>query len=205
MKKFSIRFAFVRAWDHFESNLRVLIVATLVFLAVTVEAAMRKDAGTSLSPSFILFSIAFFILYVIIRIGWIKLALKIEKGEKPAVEELFRHGDLFFRFILTGIAYSFLCFVGLILFIIPGFYFALKYQFATVLVVDKEGISMMDAFKESARITKRSLLKLLILLVVIVLLNAIAAKLYYIGLIITIPVTTLAYIYVYRTLQHHGE
>ena len=92
--------------------------------------------------------------------------------------------------------------IGLILFVIPGIYLAIKYMFALVILIDEETISATDALKKSSDITlgvKWSLFGFLLLLILI---NLIGIALLGIGLLVTIPISTFATVYIFRRLSH---
>jgi len=69
------------------------------------------------------------------------------------------------------------------------------------LVIDK-GLGPVASLKESWRITKGSKWELFILIIVLAVLNLLGAIALLIGLFITIPVTALATVHAYRTLEH---
>jgi uncharacterized membrane protein len=89
---------------------------------------------------------------------------------------------------------------GLILFIIPGVYWGLKYQFATYLVVDKK-MEIARAFEESARIVTGHEWDLLSYWLIMFLLNLVGLLFFTVGIVITLPVTLIGYSYLYRQLR----
>jgi hypothetical protein len=159
----------------------------------------------------------------IIHIGIIKIGLEVVDGKKPNVEELLTHTKLFWRFIGVSIISSLLFAAGIILPIALGFllwhgfvhfkfaiplafvlilplvYFVLTYCFAPVILVDKEA-KVFESFKKSAHISKSNKLSLLGFGVVIGLINLLAALLCGIGLLVTVPVSFLAFLQLYRKL-----
>lgn len=89
--------------------------------------------------------------------------------------------------------------IGLILLIVPGVVFGLTFVFATFLVIDR-GLGPLEAMKESRRMTrgyKWDLLGLLYVLFVIVVLGIVALL---IGIFISLPVVSLAFVHAYRVL-----
>ena len=84
--------------------------------------------------------------------------------------------------------------------IIPGIIFGLKFSFAQFITVDT-GAKPVDAMKESSAITKGIKWKLLGFYVVIGLVNIVGALVLMVGLLVSIPVSTFAMIYVYRELS----
>lgn len=98
---------------------------------------------------------------------------------------------------LTGIIVT----VGFILLVVPGVIAALMLMFATYLVIDK-GLGPIEAIKESARITKGHRWKLLLFVLSVAALNILGALILFVGLFVSIPVSILALVHVYRTLEH---
>jgi uncharacterized membrane protein len=88
---------------------------------------------------------------------------------------------------------------GFILLIIPGIYWAVRFSFSPLVVVDT-GVGPVAAMKESWAITKGSFWKLFLFWLTVVLINLAGIVAIYIGLLITVPVTTLAMVFVYREL-----
>jgi len=74
-------------------------------------------------------------------------------------------------------------------------------MFTEYLVIDKNHMPI-EAVKESYRITKGNWWKLLGLCLALGLLNVLGALALVIGLLVTVPLTMLAIVHVYRTLEH---
>ena len=89
--------------------------------------------------------------------------------------------------------------VGLILLIIPGIYLAIKYQFFSFLIVDKN-MGIMESFKKSEEMTQGVKMNLLLFSLALAGINILGALVFLVGLIVTIPTTVMATVYVYRKL-----
>lgn len=109
------------------------------------------------------------------------------------------HPSLFWNYAIAAVLYGLIVVIGLILLIIPGIVLMLAYWFTPYIVVDR-GLGPLEALKESARITKGRRLDLFLLLLAVLGLNIIGAILLFVGLLVSIPVTTLAVVHAYRTL-----
>lgn len=81
------------------------------------------------------------------------------------------------------------------------FYVLTTFLFPQYLVIAK-GIYSMEAMKESARMTKGHRLQLLWLLILCLLVNIVGVICLIVGLFVTVPVTSLALVYAYRSLSH---
>src|SRR5690606_15819895 len=75
-------------------------------------------------------------------------------GEQPTWDLVTKNASIWWKYIIAGILYSLLVYVGFFFLIIPGIYFALKYQFFIYVLVDNNELGVFAALKESARISK---------------------------------------------------
>ena len=91
-------------------------------------------------------------------------------------------------------------FLGFLLLIIPGVIAATTFIFAPYLVVDK-GLGPIAALKESARITKGNLPRVLALMGAITLISILGLVALIVGLLVAVPVVSVAYVSAYRRLS----
>ncbi len=96
--------------------------------------------------------------------------------------------------------YGVLVVLGCIMLIIPGIIAALMFFFSQYIVIDKE-LAPIAALKESYRITHGHLWQMLGLLFILTLINIVGAICLFVGLLVSIPVTSLAIVHAYRTLS----
>jgi uncharacterized membrane protein len=87
---------------------------------------------------------------------------------------------------------------------VPGIIFALMFMFTTFIVIDRES-GPIDAMKESGRITDGHKWKLLGFTLVLVLINLLGLAALVVGLLVSIPVSSLAFVYAYRLLGGKAE
>ena len=196
MKTFSIKEAFNRSWELFKTHKKVLILAALISILINIAVNSGTDSWSLWSS---VFNIVCYVISLWIMIGFIKITLKIVDGGSPTIHELFAYKDLIWKYFLITIVYGLIVAFGLIL-IIPGIYFAMKYIFAPLLVVDK-GRSVREALDESARMTeglKWHIFQLFLLCVLLIILGFVALG---VGLLVAIPVVHLMYVHVYRKLS----
>ena len=103
----------------------------------------------------------------------------------------------FFQYVITSIVVGIIVFLGVILLIVPGIYFALKYAFAGLITID-QGLDVGEAMKRSAEITEGRKLSLLGFSIVTMIINIIGGLLFGLGLLITVPLTLLAFTILYN-------
>jgi uncharacterized membrane protein len=90
--------------------------------------------------------------------------------------------------------------IGLVLLIVPGVIFGLMFMFSTFLVIDRE-LAPIEALKESNRITYGHKWRLLGFTLVLLLINVLGALALLVGLLVTVPVSSLTFTHAYRVLS----
>ncbi len=91
-----------------------------------------------------------------------------------------------------------------ILLVVPGVILSLMFSLAPLVVIER-GLGPIDALKESVRLTKGNRVRLLGLFLLVVLINILGLLALVIGLFVTIPVTTFAFVHAYRLLAQGDE
>ena len=136
---------------------------------------------------------------VIISIGMIRIALRLcDTGEREFAD-LFRPYRLFFKFLFASILYGLIVFGGMILLVVPGIIWAIRFQYYGYLVVDK-GLGPMEALKGSSAVTQGVKWELFLFGLLIFAVNLLGVLCLGIGVFATAPTTMLATVYVYRKL-----
>lgn len=142
----------------------------------------------------ILVLVSYLLALIYIWLAPIKLLLHFYDTKSVGVTfgdffKLFSLSQLF-RLLGTFIIYGIAIALGLIVFVIPGIYLAVKLQFALYYGFD-QNMPIMDAFKKSYAATTGNFWR-------IFLVDVIAAIL--VQLVITIPVSYMMSVYMYRKL-----
>jgi len=194
----SIKELIKHGWEKTKENMEIVFFTTLFVLVIgsLVEGFGESDRNLSIK----LFAMIASIAMIIVRIGYCKIMLKINDGEHPKFLEIFDEYRTFWRYLGTLILYSITILGGLILLIIPGVFWAVRFSFSPMIVVDTK-LGPIAAMKESFSISKDNFWKLFWFFVVICLMNFVGLIFFGIGLLITVPVSLLAYIKVYRDLS----
>jgi len=187
-------------WSTTKSNIGffigIVIVAGLLQYVPNIIAAIIETDAPVLS---IIVRIVSFVLSIIIGMGLIKIFLRFCDGEKGEFSDLFSCYPLFFKYLVGSIIYGLIVSVGLILLIIPGIIWAIKFQFFDYLIVDK-GLGPIDALEKSSEITRGVKWDLFIFDILIGIINLLGFLCLLVGLFVTIPTTMVATAFVYRKL-----
>jgi uncharacterized membrane protein len=197
-KKFSIEEALKTGWQKTKENFLFLFCTGLVTFIVS---AVLNSASDGDSPVAILSSLVSIMFGVFINVGLVKIILKMLDGGKPIVHTFFEiTPSQFFRYFGYSIVYGICIVVGLILLIVPGIIAIIRLQPGYYLVVDK-GMGPIEALKASWNMTKGETWNLFLFTLVVVAMNIVGAIIFFIGLIVTIPITMVAMGYIYRKLS----
>jgi uncharacterized membrane protein len=186
---FSISESISYGWQKMKENMKLSIITTLVIGIISILSGMDN-----------VFGFIFVIIGMIAQIGYTKIYLKLNEGEKPEWKTIFKEYALFWKYLAVSILQGLIVFVGILLLIIPGLIWSVRFAFAGIIVVDTKSGPIV-ALKESYRITKGSFWKLWGFWLALIGVNIIGAVLVGIGLLFTIPLSTLALIHVYRKLS----
>jgi len=201
MKKFSISEAIKFGWETTKQHLRFLIGVVLIISFVNLIPNITNSQLQENEASLLLavIGIVFWVLNMLVSIGGIKISLELVDKKKAEFADLFNAYPLLINFIIGSILYALIVVVGLLLLIIPGIYLGIKLHFYSYFIVDKK-LGPIEALKESSRITQGTKWQLFLFVLVMGLLNIAGALALFVGLLITIPITMMAYAYVYRKL-----
>jgi uncharacterized membrane protein len=198
MAKIQKKEALLKGWELTKKNFWFLAGILVFTWAISLLPEIFKRADND--PIEFLAGIAVWVLLVIIEIGVIKIFLKMIDGREFSFKDLFNYTNLFFNYLFTYILYSLIILGGLILLIVPGIIWAIKYCFSTYLAIDKK-MKPLDAIKKSGEMTQGIKWELFLFWLIMLGLNILGALLLMVGLIVTVPVTGLAFIYIYRKLE----
>jgi len=223
-KVFSISEALRFGWNTTKSNLGILIgfsIATLIIFRI--PSIISNIAPENIFLGTISFVIAA-VLYLVVTMGMIKTALRLCDQEKARFSDFFSQYHLFFRYFFAIVLWGLITWVGMILLIIPGIIWGIKYFFCDYFVIDKKS-KPIEALKQSAAITRGIKWQLFVFFVAIGFIGILGALPYLISLFVTfpafmlvldglflsvgsliaLPINTLATAFVYRKLLAQTE
>ncbi len=141
------------------------------------------------------------IFSIFLGLGLIRIGLNIVSGKPFTLGLLFGGGRHLLTAFLATILYSAMVMVGLVLFIFPGIYLALRFGQYMPAIVDKN-LGVLESLKYSLSITTNNSLNLfgLVLLSIGILIAGALALL--IGLIVAIPIIWLTWMVAFRWMQY---
>lgn len=191
--------AFKYGWEAFRAR------PWFFFGVVAIQYAFQLvlSLAATLEPSeillFLLEALSWFV-QMILALGLLKIFLYTYEQQQAKFSDLFSQSKLAVNGIIASILLLLIILGGLVLFIIPGIIWMLKYQFALYFVVDK-GMKPIEALKASAQITDGVKWELLGFNVVAILLGMLGTIFFFVGVFITTPIIGLATTMIYRKLS----
>jgi hypothetical protein len=162
-----------KSWDIFKSNWKALTAVFLVSALITApisvmqyliempyqvynpETYMSEVVGMPLPWTLINFSLSILaiIISVILSYNGAKIYFSVLENRTFSYKNLFDNIDAnFWKCVATTIALIIAVILGLIAFIIPGMYIALRYGFAPYVAL-RDGLSVGESFHMSSKMT----------------------------------------------------
>lgn len=205
-KSISISEAYKFGWSSVKTNIGYFIKIFAVILTVYIALiAASYFTGIDRNPApDVIITLINSIFEIVITIGLIKIAITFTRGDKPLVSDVFSSYRLFFKFFFSTILNTIIIFVGLLLFIIPGVIWSLKFSQYKYLIVDKK-MGPVEALKESSKLTKGAKWELLGFFIITFLVNVLGIIFFVVGILITAPITMLATAHVYQQLLNQEK
>lgn len=207
MKSFSIREAIRFGWHATRQHSGVLFQAMLTLFALDIAGQIieRVLQGTWLGA---LASLALMIADIILSAGFTVIALRLAEGHTARYRDILPPFAAVWPFFAASFVAAVATVLGLVLLVIPGIYITLRLSMARFAVIDhwaangKAGI--MESLRHSWQSTRGHAWRLLGFFIVVVAINLVGFLALGVGLLVSVPVTTLAWAHVYIKLKHRA-
>ena len=198
-KKEAISYGFKLA----KENLFFFIILFVIVMLVSGVMAVLRIVTLHLVVASLVLGFMQLVVNLIIGIGIINICLKFLDNRKPKYKDLFYYKPIV-NYVLASIVEGFIVFVGFLLLIIPGIFFALRLQYTCYLIIDKN-FGLIEAIKTSWKITRGNAWNLFFFGILLGLINILGALCLLIGLFVTVPLSMLATTFVYRKLLNASK
>ena len=183
------------AWALIAGYKLKLNIAVVIYSAVAIVVALIVGGIQMLSGENVLVVIVGELVYAWITLpiamGLFAISLDRAAGGDVLNDRLFAFFPMATRLLLATILMTLLIFVGYVLLILPGIYLSVAYLFALPLLV-QERLGIVDALEASRKAITHRWFTIFGLLLVLTLLNGLAAIPLGIGLIWSVPLTVIA-------------
>jgi uncharacterized membrane protein len=186
MKKININEAIGAGWNKFMERPWYLLGVTTSFWVLFLISASSQAWATALS----------FIIYA----GFMAVLFMHFRGIKIEFDDIFSIDNRWISLAFTSLIKSALLLLGFIALIVPGVYFAVRWMFAELIVVDR-GLRPMAALRASSEMTRGHWWALFGYSVVLTLLMILGFILFIVGAVVASIVLTFATIALYEDLK----
>lgn len=193
----SIRQSLHLAWSVFTGHAALFAAIMLTFFAAWVILEAIVIAGGRSGAGIVVWlaaHLAFFVIFSGMQLGFLRICLALVDGKQAAYTHLFsplKQGAIFFLLQLL--------YWALMLFLL-GLYFGVQYGLAGFFMAEDDS-SVFDSLKACALLVEGVKMRLLGFFTFQLALNLAGAALLGIGLIVSLPLTTLMSALVFRQLQ----
>jgi len=185
-----------RPWFFVGSTFLILLASALCDgFTSGIDAALT---GSAENPS-IIGTVINLALGTLISMGATAFYLAAHDNPDTADLSLLWHPRPFWKYLGASLLLSLAVAIGLVLLIVPGVIFGLMFMFATFIVIERE-LGPIDAMNASNQLTRGHKWQLLGLVLLLVLINLLGLMALVVGLLVSIPVSTLAFVHAYRVL-----
>jgi uncharacterized membrane protein len=186
-----------KGWDVFKQRPWFMIGAIIITIAASfiAEAALRQFNGVG----YTLVTLLNFAFQTLVGMGLTFVTLAVYDGKGVSYKDWFTPAPQFFKYLGVIILTMLAIMGGLILLIVPGIIAMIGLMFAPYLVIDKD-MGTIEALKKSWEMSRGNRWSIFGLILALLVLNIIGMIALGVGLLVTIPVSSLAMVYVYRTL-----
>lgn len=199
-------------WAQFKKRPWLFVKAGIVLAALQIALnAISSGLGTASNNATGIMAIIVGIVSLVVSLASIYIGVTVnnmgvltfylkahDDVAAPTLRNLYRPHP-FWRYFLMSVFIGVAVLVGLVLLIVPGIIVALMFSLAPYLMLEHD-YKPLQAIKESQRMTKGNRGKLLLLVLAIIVMNIVGAVLLLIGLLVSVPVSTLAFVHAYRML-----
>jgi len=204
-KKFCRKEAISFGWQAMKSNLwffvGIMITSGLIVYIPAIISKMTEKTHPAVSISTNIIST---ILNMIISLGLMKIALKFCDNQNSVFSDLFSYVRFFFKYLLSSLLYGIIVTAGIILLVVPGIIWGIKFQFFGYFIVD-QGAGPIEALRKSWAITTGIKWDLFILDILLILINVLGVLALLVGLFAALPTTMVASAFVYRKLSAQAD
>lgn len=187
-------------YETFKKNWLFLIG---VFLLATIVWSIPCYIGTRLEFTYPFWArisnLICYILSTLVSVGLIRIVLQLIDGKTPSAKELFIGWDRIIPFFIAHILFSVIFLVGLLLLIVPGIIWGVRYSLYPFFVIEK-GEGPIKALQSSAAATYGAKWDLLAFFGASILIVFAGLLFFGVGVYVAWPIVMLGYALAYRKL-----
>jgi len=202
---FSIKGLFRDAWADYKKYWGIILLIILTFAVVQGVSMLgsQYDAQTGMIINSGFGAILSWFAMTWLSIGYLNFLFNIVDGKQAQYRDIFygvKSVEQFAYYVLVTLVYAVVVGVGTIFLVIPGIILAIGLVFAHYYIAENR-LGFREAFTSSWEITKGSRWKMFGFALVAILFNILGLLALGIGLLVTLPLTQLMYVRMFRNLE----
>ncbi|OGH10721.1 MAG: hypothetical protein A3B38_04535 [Candidatus Levybacteria bacterium RIFCSPLOWO2_01_FULL_36_13] len=192
---FSIEQVITTSWKTLKKNPKNIIGFFLLIGVISIlNLAISSQLGSIIS------NIESWIFGALVQVAIVTFTVSAFNKRKTTISSRLKDYKSVLKLIIGNFLSGVVIFLGFLALIIPGIVFAVRLQFVGFLIVEKQ-LGPIEAIKGSWKLTKNNFFTLLGFGIVSMLLNIFGFFLLIVGLLVTVPLTSLAQANVYLKLS----
>lgn len=219
MNDLSVSYIYGQAWELTKKNLLPLVLVVLFYYLLVSGATIWSilppnfDFSDFVNGSFVpredpnfIGNLINILLGCFFSVGFYTSALRISRGVGGvSVDNFLRPLAVYVKFIAVGLIVGVATALGLILFIVPGIYVAIRLACATLYTLDHPEAGIIESIKASWQMTKGHMLELIGLFIVAIFVMLLGYLCCCVGTLVAFPVVILSFTQIYLVLNEQFE
>jgi hypothetical protein len=201
---FSVGGVLTFGWRVAKANLGGFVPVLMIILLLAVAGQLVESFSKDLFPFNILISVTSMLLSLAVSLGVICLSLAFLDRGTAGVRDLIPAPALFPPYLVATFLYLLMVVGGIILGIIPGIIWGVRFSLYPFLIVDSR-VGAMESLRGSARLTRGARWDLFSLSILEAIVNFLGLLCVGVGLFWTVPTGWMAKARAYRTLLAQSE
>ncbi len=125
-------------WETLKAHLVFILGVMLLIVALNALPEIGRWQTLETAPLLALvWTLCGYLVQMATQMGLVRISLRLVDGQQPRYGELFGDLPTFWRYVGANILFLLIILGGLLLLVIPGIIWSIKYQFAPFLIVDR--------------------------------------------------------------------
>lgn len=194
---------FSYSFQQFKKYSVFIVGATLTLLVIgglpQAYFMLNAPQNPTIKTQFLSFGIT--LTQAFLSLGFTKLMLLLIQDKPASTADMFNNFKPFISYFVASFLYGIATVLGLLLFVVPGIFIMIRFQFYPYIILEENNITAFSALKKSYMLTEGLSLELFLLGVSIFALNIAGILLFGIGILFSYPLTAMATAVVYKSFS----
>lgn len=189
-------------WLSVKQNPKLFLVLGLILALLTLVFSALEDSIES-NLVLTIVKLVDWVIRTVILMDVIYIVLDFLAKKPVSLKSLFqsfKDQKKLLTLMIASALFGLVVSIGAVLLIIPGLYFASRFILYPFLIVEKNA-KLIDSFKLSWQMTHKYQLAMILLILMVVLLNIVGTLFFFVGLILTLPISLVALGYAYDMVK----